>query len=92
MWSTSRKEIPRQQIDAEHMRVLEEAVQNCEEDFDVRSASVYDALDHLQQRSTRSWGFTLFRQGLEDWSPMALHQGLRLIKQHIGYADLGEKN
>lgn len=87
MWNASKNEVPRHQIDAEHMRVLTDAVQDCEEEFDVRSAGVYDALDHFQDRSSRSWGFTLFRQGLEDWNPAALHEGLRLIKQHIGYID-----
>lgn len=87
MWNATKNEVPRYQIDAEHMRVLEDAVQNCEEDFDVRSAAVYAALDHFQEHSVSTWGFTLFRQGLEDWQPAALHEGLRLIKQHIGYVD-----
>lgn len=85
MWNAPKQPIPRYQIDREYMRTLEEAVQDCEEDFDVRSSKVYEALDYFQAQSSRTWGFTLFRQGLEDWNPKALHDGLKLIKQHIGY-------
>tara|TARA_B100000780_G_C21114437_1_gene450721 strand:- start:1462 stop:1722 length:261 start_codon:yes stop_codon:yes gene_type:complete len=84
MWNCPQKPISQADIDAEHMKALEEAVINCEQDFDVRSKQVYIALDYFQARSLHSWGFSLFRQGLEDWSPAALHEGLKLIKQHLG--------
>lgn len=85
MWNASENRVAKRYIDDEHMRILTEAVADCEQDFDVRSKSVYEALDYFQEHSSRSWGFTLFRQGLEDWNPAALREGLRLIKQHIGY-------
>ncbi len=64
------------------MRVLEEAVNDCLH-YDIRTAAVYNALDYLQAKSNRSWGFTVFRQGLEQWNPSALDKGLGLIKQHL---------
>lgn len=84
MWNSPNQPIPRCDIDKEHMKALEEAVFECEQDYDVRSSKVYEALDYFQAKTIRTWGFTLFRQGLEDWNPHALHDGLRLIKQHIG--------
>ncbi|MEM9297182.1 MAG: hypothetical protein AAGA64_02235 [Bacteroidota bacterium] len=84
MWNASKNSIPEYQIRDEHLKALENAVADCYEDFDVRSTSVYEALDYLESNSTASWGFTIFREGLEDWNPKALHQGLRLIKQHLG--------
>ncbi len=87
MWNTTKKGIPPSDIEREHLRILEDAVRDCMEDYDVRSAAVYQALDFLQKKSARSWGFTLFREGLENWNPTALQQGFRLICQHLGKSD-----
>lgn len=87
MWSAPNQPIQQQYYDREHMKVLEDAVNECEQDYDVRSKAVYEALDYFQERTDRTWGFTLFREGLEDWNPKALHDGLKLIKQHIGKED-----
>lgn len=82
MWNASKNNIPESNIRDEHMRALEEAVNDCMH-YDIRSNAVYEALDYLQNDCTRTWGFTLFRQGLENWSPKALHEGLGLIKKHL---------
>lgn len=66
------------------MRVLDEAVKDCMH-YDIRTKAVYEALDYLQSKSTSTWGITLFRQGLENWSPEALNEGLRLIRKHLSY-------
>ena len=66
-----------------HLRALEEAVSQGN-DHELRHSKVIDALNYLQNKSNRNWGFTLFRQGLEIRSNAALHDGLRLIKQHMG--------
>lgn len=84
MWNSPKQPIPRQNVDQEYMSILDDAVKNCEQDFDVRSIKVYEALDYFQAKSSRTWGFTLFRQGLEQWNVKALHDGLGLIKQHLG--------
>ena len=83
MWNAVNNKVSRGQILAEHMRVLEEAVKDCEL-YDIRTPSVYEALDCLQALSNRTWGFTVFRQGLEQWNPSALQEGIKLIKQHLG--------
>jgi len=82
MWNSTQNKVSEGEIAREHMRVLEEAVQDCLH-YDIRTSEVYEALDYLQNKSIRSWGFTLFRQGLEIWSPTALKDGLKLIKQHL---------
>lgn len=83
MWNASANTISKGQIEREHLRILEEAVKDCT-DYDVRSAAVYAALDFLQKETDRTWGFTVFRQALEQWNPTALQEGLKLIKQHLG--------
>ena len=83
MWNSPDNPVPQSDIRAEYLRVLKEAVKDAQ-DFDVRSGSVYDALDYLQERSTRTWSFTLFREGLECWDVQAMHKGLALIRQHLG--------
>lgn len=84
MWSTTKKDIPKKQIEAEYMRTIEAAVQDCMEDYDIRTAELYEALEYFEAKSMRSWGFTVFKQGLEDWNPVALVEGLKLIKTHLG--------
>ena len=68
---------------------LEKAIEDCIE-YDVRSTEVYAALDLLQKSCPNKWGFTLFREGLEqfDWNIRAqyLREGLFYIKKHTGYA------
>ncbi len=83
MWKSPDNPVPQSGICEEHLRILEEAVREAG-DYDVRSAAVYEALDYLQERSARSWGFTLFREGLECWDVPAMYKGLALIKQHLG--------
>jgi hypothetical protein len=83
MWNAPKNTIPASEIIREHIRVLKEAVADCEL-YDVRTGPVYDALDALEALSNRSWGFTVFRQGLERWSPEMLREGLRLIHEHLG--------
>lgn len=84
MWSTTKKDIPQKQIEAEYMRIIEAAVQDCMEDYDIRTAELYEALEYFEAKSMHSWGFTVFKQGLEDWNPVALVEGLKLIKTHLG--------
>lgn len=84
MWSSPEKPISEENITAEHMRVLEEAAKDCMH-YDIRTSEVYAALDYLQSKSLHRWGFTVFKQGLEQWNPSALHEGLRLIKQHLNF-------
>lgn len=83
MWNATKNEIPRYQIEREHMRIIECAVDDMFEDFDVRSAKLYEALDYFEKQSTSTWGFTLFRQGLENWETIKLKEGLRLIRQQL---------
>lgn len=83
MWNTPKNTVSACEISREHLRILEVAVQDCEL-YDVRTGAVYDALDALQAQSNRSWGFTVFRRGLELWSPEMLREGLRLIRKHLG--------
>ena len=84
MWSTTKKDIPKKQIEAEYMRIIEAAVQDCMEDYDIRTAELYEAIEYFEVKSMHSWGFTVFKQGLEDWNPVALVEGLKLIKTHLG--------
>jgi len=86
MWNSPDKHISQSDIRTEYLRVLKTAVMDAQ-DFDVRSARVYNALDYLQERSSRSWGFTLFREGLECWDIPAMQKGLALIHQHLGLAN-----
>jgi hypothetical protein len=83
MWHAPKNAISAGDINREHLRILEEAVQDCEL-YDVRTGVVYVALDALQAQSNRSWGFSVFRRGLEQWSPEMLREGLRLIRNHLG--------
>lgn len=83
MWSSPEKEIPSHDIRAEHFRILENATEQAE-DFDPRTPEVYSALDSLQTSSCRSWGFTVYREGLEICNAHAMRMGLALIKQHLG--------
>ncbi len=84
MWSSPEKEIPSHNLRAENLRILENAVAQAE-DFDPRTPEVYSALDNLQASSCRSWGFTVYREGLECCNMQAMSMGLSLIKQHIGF-------
>ncbi|HAK98465.1 MAG TPA: hypothetical protein DCP14_03865 [Rhodobiaceae bacterium] len=88
MWNAVKNEVPRRHLRQEAFNTLEKAVCECIE-FDVRSNEVYAALDFLQKSCPNKWGFTLFREGLEqfDWNIRAqyLREGLSYIKKHTGY-------
>lgn len=84
MWNTTLKPVPRRDINEHYLGILRQAVQDCHE-FDIRQAHVYTALEALQRESTKSWGFTVFRRGLERPDPELLRQGYALICQHLGY-------
>ena len=86
MWNTTPKPVPRREINEHYVGILRQAVQDCQE-FDVRQSHVYTALDALQKESTKSWGFTVFRRGLERPDYALLRQGYTLICQHMGYDD-----
>ena len=83
MWSSPEKQIPRQDVRAEHLRALEHAIEQAEE-FDPRTSEVYQALEYLQTSTNSTWGFTVYREGLECCNMHAMSMGLSLIKQHIG--------
>jgi len=83
MWSASKIDIPEFYVKQVHLRVLDEAVKNASE-FDVRSAAVYEALDYLQKNSLHTWGFTVFREALEQNCHATLQKGLELIRKHLG--------
>ncbi len=82
MWRATKNHVSETAIVREHLRVLEEAVNDCMH-YDIRSQAVYEALDYLQSQSNKSWGFAVFRQGLEEWSPLLLQKGFRLIQCYI---------
>lgn len=88
MWNAVVRQKSRDILQKEAIETLEYAVQNCIE-HDVRSGDVYDALDLLQSYTPNRWGFTLFREGLEqfDWNIRAqyLSEALVFIKKHICY-------
>lgn len=84
MWNTTHKPVPRRDFNEHYLGILRQAVQDCHE-FDIRQAHVYTALEALQRESTKSWGFTVFRRGLERPDPELLRQGYALICQHLGY-------
>lgn len=83
MYITSEKSIPSIEIRNEHLRILYEATIDAE-DFDVRNANVYEALDYLQDITSRAWGFTLYREGLERPDLNLMRQGFDKIQQHLG--------
>lgn len=83
MWSSPEKQIPRQDVRAEHLRVLENAIEQAEE-FDPRTSEVYQALEYLQTSSNSTWGFTVYHEGLESGNFQAMRLGLNLIRQHLG--------
>ena len=88
MWNAVKNEVPREHLRQEAFKTLQKAVCECIE-YDVRSAEVYEALDLLQKSYPNKWGFTLFREALEqfDWNIRAqyLREGLSYIKKHTGY-------
>lgn len=84
MWNCPDKPVPETDIRQEHLRVLQKAVLDAAE-FDPRTSEVYAALDYLQGRSLRRWGFIVFREGLEKNTVGALRRGLELIVQHLGH-------
>jgi hypothetical protein len=83
MWHAPNNKIPESDIKKAHLEVLEEAVKDSEK-YDIRTGAVYTALDYLEAKSIRTWGFVLFREALEVWNPSALHEGLKLIKKYLG--------
>ena len=85
MWSAPASRISRTNIQREHLRILEHAVAECA-DSDVCTAEVYEALDYLQRDANRTWGFAVFRRGLECKSEAGIAEGLSLIIKHLGLA------
>ena len=67
MWNAVKNDLPREHLRQEAFNTLEKAVSECIE-YDVRSTEVYAALDFLQKSCPNKWGFTLFREGLEQYS------------------------
>ena len=84
MWSTTQKPISRLEIQEHYIGILRQAVEDATE-FDIRKPFVYEALDFLQKQSLKSWGFTVFREGLEKSDLALLQQGYNLICQHVGF-------
>lgn len=91
MWSTTANRVSGRDIAKEHLRILQAAVAESA-DWDVCRAEVYEALDYLEQQCSRSWGFTVFRQGLEDKSELALREGFALIRKHLGMEERAERS
>lgn len=85
MWNSPNKPISPRDIDTEYMRVLEDAVYDCQQDYPLRKADIYEALKHFEKRTIRSHGFNVYKHGLEIWCPKTLNDGLRKIKEHVGY-------
>jgi hypothetical protein len=83
MWHAPANKISQGHIQATHLKVLEEAVRDCDK-YDIRTGAVYTALDYLEAKSIRTWGFVVFREALEVWNPSALQEGLKLIKKNFG--------
>jgi hypothetical protein len=83
MWNAPKNAISEGDIRREHFHVLRKAIADAGE-FDPRTTEVYAALDYLQKQSSRTWGFTLFKEGLERNELPSLQRGLALIRQHLG--------
>jgi hypothetical protein len=64
MWNSPKHKIPESHVKQEHLNALWRAVQDAGE-FDPHTPEVYAALDYLQKRSNRTWGFTVFREALQ---------------------------
>jgi len=90
MYFTPEQPISSIEIRNEHLRILYEAVIDAE-DFDVRNATVYEALDYLQDITSRTWGFSLYREGLERPDLIMMRLGFEHIQQHLGELER-EKN
>lgn len=83
MWHIPKNTIPESQIFSEHLRVLEEAVNDAEL-YDVRNSAVYEALDYIAQaKPWVRWHCTQFRRALEEWSPEHLIEAMGNIKKKI---------
>ena len=74
MWHAPKNTTSEGHIWQEHLNVLWKAVADAGE-FDPRTSEVYATLDYLQKRSTRTWGFTVFKEGLEKNAPDAMRRG-----------------
>ena len=83
MWSAVKNEVSSQDIKNEHFRIIEKALEDAET-FDVRTTELYTTLDELQKKSSRSSGFSLFREGLENNNLEAMYRGYQLIRKHLG--------
>lgn len=84
MWNAVKNETPRSQIRDAHIKALQDALDRAAEGDDPRRPEVTQALLWLQESSNRGLGFTLFRQGIEGGNELAMRDGLRKIKQHLG--------
>lgn len=64
----------------EHLQTLINTAWHMARDHDARGAGVYAALDALEEKTLETWGFALFREGLERWDLQALRAGFALIR------------
>ena len=66
-----------------HLRVLAEAVKDAER-YDIRSASVYDALDWIAEYYPQTrWPCCQFKNALEFWSPQFLQSAWYALQKSL---------
>lgn len=83
MWSCPDKPIPELDILREHVRVLQEAVDDSDM-YDIRNTAVYEALNYIERtRPWTKWRITQFRQALENWSPGQLEFCINNLKKSL---------
>lgn len=80
MWNAPQHEVPKSQIQAEHLRILEEFAYSGDEP----DSLVHEALDWLEKECIRPGGFTLFRSGIIKGDTFKIRSGLEMIKRHLG--------
>lgn len=66
-----------------HLRVLAEAVKDVER-YDIRSSSIYDALDWIAQEYPQArWPCCQFKNALEVWSPQYLQSAWYALNKSL---------
>lgn len=66
-----------------HLRVLAEAVKDVER-YDIRSSSIYDALDWIAQEYLQArWPCCQFKNALEVWSPQYLQSAWYVLNKSL---------
>lgn len=83
MWNTPGIQISTAQIIQEHVRILEAAIEQAEENNPSRP-EIFEALAYLENRTIRSAGFKRYRAGLEKGRIEDLIEGMKLIKKALG--------